>query len=172
MQVLMTGALLIPKLRWFKLVFLCILCFHSNAFPPFLCWTSSIFWGYKQNDAVLGPVPVHTHSQVADIYHHNRIWTFTCLEVTTNLGESEKSQERRNTEAKIWRLRNSLNIFNFIEKSSLTMIVVNILQRATLAWISDLLFTPLWIYLIFLHSHVTSGNVLCGILASMSILGI
>lgn len=41
------------------------------------------------------------HSQVADIYHHNRIWTFTCLEITTNLGESEKSQERRNTEAKI-----------------------------------------------------------------------
>ena len=41
------------------------------------------------------------HSQVADIYHHNRIWTFTCLEITTNLGESEKSQERRNTEAKM-----------------------------------------------------------------------
>lgn len=40
------------------------------------------------------------HGQVADTHHHNRIWTFACLEITTNLGESEKSQKRRNIEAK------------------------------------------------------------------------
>lgn len=139
---------------------------HGVFFAKCLLWTSStIVLGLQTEWHSHGPTPSTPHSQVRQTQDHNIIWTSVCLEIQiyANPGGSGKPQKMRDIEATIWRTKDSLKncfhwgfIFDYDYRN-----LISFFSIVTLTWISALLFTPLWIPLISLHSHATTGPVLC-----------